>query len=381
MLLRIRWQIRFEKKLIHATTLTSSSVIRPTATAHPTAHPPAEQRRPRGVTWALALGWMMMIGHIFTGHATSPQKIYTIAMVLSRAEQNVEAGFRDYLVKRGLSVKFESVHYSDRPEDGPALIEAVRSLKPDLIYSWSTSTTLALAGKYDAADATTHIRDLPIVFTEVTDPVGSGLLQQLAPPERNLTGVSHVAPLAAQLKAISSYRPFQRLGYITNPTESNTQSIAKALQRAATETGFELLEETLPLNANGEADANALPELIQRLASRKADFLYIAPSSFLALTHRDLVTQAAIEARVPTFCTTESIVRQSHCMFGLFANGANVGRFAAYKASQILIDQTPVETIPAEPLQRFSLLINMQTAKKLELYPPLVLLNVAEVIK
>ncbi|WP_051237482.1 ABC transporter substrate-binding protein [Ottowia thiooxydans] len=333
-----------------------------------------------------ALGAFFFLTFLFasgmhTGDALAQRKTHTIAMVLSREEQNIEASFRDYLAKRLLLVKFENVHYSDRPEDGPALIEAVRALKPDLIYSWSTSTTLALAGKDNLVDAATHIRDIPIVFTEVTDPVGSGLLRQLDPPNRNLTGVSHVAPLTVQLKAMSSYRPFKRLGYITNPAESNTLGIAQVLKRMAPEMGFDLLEETVPLNEDGEANFNALPGLVARLAERKADLLYIGPSSFLAFTHRDLVTNAALRVRLPTFCATESVVRQSQCMFGLFANGANVGRFAAYKASQILIDHVPVETIPAQSLQRFSLLINMPIVKKLEFYPPLTLLSVAEVIE
>ncbi len=330
---------------------------------------------------ALLLAGSALVGGLFAAGALVQPKTHTIAIVLPRDEQNIESGFRDYLVKRRLPVRFASVRFSGQPSDGPALIEAVRALKPDLIYSWATGTTLALAGQDNPGDAATHIRDIPIVFTEVTDPVGSGLMHQLDPPRRNVTGVSHVAPLQVQLKAMSGYRPFKRLGYITNPAETNTQGIAQALRRMALEMGFELLEEIVPLDANGEPDAGALPDMINQLAIKKADLLYIGPSTFLAFTHRDLVTRAALGAHLPTFCATESIVRQSQCMFGLFANGANVGRFAAYKASQILIDRVPVEGIAAQTLQGFSLLINMPVARGLELYPPLALLNVAELIE
>lgn len=333
----------------------------------------------RLLPWLLTAG--ALAGSLFMGSALAQQKTYTIAIVLPREEQNIEASFRDYLVKRLLPVRFVSVRFSGPPFDGQALIETVRALKPDLIYSWTTGPTLVLAGQDNPEDAATHIRDIPIVFTDVTDPVGSGLLQQLDPPRRNVTGVIHVAPLPAQLKAMAGYRPFKRLGYITNPAESNTQGIALALQRMAPQMGFELLEETVPLDAAGEPDASALPGIIDRLAERKADLLYVGPSTFLAFTHRDLVTNAALRARLPTFCATESIVRRSHCMFGLFANGSNIGRFAAYKASQILIDRIPADRIAAQTLQSFSLLINMHVAKTLDLYPPLALLNVAEVIE
>ena len=309
------------------------------------------------------------------------ERSYLIAMVLPRDEQNIEAGFRDYLLKRNLRVKIDTVRFSGRAEDAAALISQVRALKPDLIYSWGTGTTLALAGKYDAGPADPTIRDIPIVFTEVTDPVGAGILRQADPPQRNVTGVSHVAPLNVQLNAMRGYRPFKRLGYITNPGESNTVIVAQALQRMATEMKFELIEEVVPLNASGQPDPTALPGLIKRLHERQADVLYIGPSTFLAFTHRDLVSRTAMFEGLPTFCATESIVRKSHCMFGLFSNGANIGRFAAYKATQILVDKVPIERVPAQSLQRFSLLINMSTAKALDLYPPLALLNVAEVIE
>lgn len=322
-----------------------------------------------------------MVSTLLPDYAFAQKSPHTIAIVIPRDEQNIERGFRDYLLKRLLPVRFESIRYSGQPSDAPALIDEVRALKPDLIYSWATSTTLALAGRADSPPSAGYIRDIPIVFTEVTDPVGSGLLSQLDPPRRNVTGVSHVAPLTVQLNAMRSYRPFKRLGYLVNPAESNTQGIATGLRAVAREMKFELLEESIPVDANGAPDPQALPGLINRLAERQADLLYIGPSTFLAFTHRDLVTSAALKERLPTFCATESIVRQSRCMFGLFANGSNIGRFAAYKASQILTDHVPVEQVPAEALQRFSLLINMPVAKALELYPPLSLLNIAEVIE
>lgn len=329
----------------------------------------------------IATAAVVMPSTLLADDAFAQTSAHTIAIVVPREEQNIERGFRDYLVKRLLPVRFETIRYSGLPADAPALIEEIRALKPDLIYSWATSTTMALAGRADSPSSAGYIRDIPIVFTEVTDPVGSGLLDQLDPPQRNVTGVSHVAPLAVQLNAMRSYRPVKRLGYLVNPAESNTQGIAIGLRAMAKQLNFELLEESIPLDANGTPDPQALPGLINRLTERHADLLYIGPSTFLAFTHRDLVTNAALKNHLPTFCATESIVRQSRCLFGLFANGANVGRFAAFKASQILIDQVPADRIPAQPLQRFSLLINMPVAKALELYPPLSLLNVAEVIE
>ncbi|MPN15275.1 hypothetical protein SDC9_162605 [bioreactor metagenome] len=199
-------------------------------------------------------------------------------------------------------------------------------------------------------------------------------------PRRNVTGVSHVAPLAVQLNAARAYRPFKKLGYVHNPAEPNSQLILQQLKALAKEQQFEVLSATLPLRASGEPDDAAIAPAIADVARQGADLLYVGPITYLAYTHRDQVTSAALTHKLPTFCATESIIRQSGCMFGLFANGTNIGAFAGSMAKRILVEGQSPESIPASSLQRFSLLINMRTASALGMYPPMLLLNVAEVI-
>ena len=333
-------------------------------------------------TWIIAASLICFAPSTFaqtpaSAPANATSKPYTIAMVLPRDNQNIEAGFTNYLQRQGLSVRFLPIRYSGNAQDIPALRQQVREAHPDLIYTWGTPTTLALAGHYDSKDG---IRDTAIVFTEVTDPVGAGLIKSLAQPDRNVTGVSHVAPIPVQLNAIRAYRPFNKLGYVHNPAEPNSQLILAQLQDLARQQKVEVVTATLPQRASGEPDESGITPAIESVAQQGADFLYIGPITYLAYTHRDAVTQAALANKLPTFCATESIVRQSGCMFGLFANGNNIGAFAGSMAKRILVDKQTPESIPASSLQRFSLLINMRTASALTLYPPMLLLNVAEVI-
>ena len=65
---------------------------------------------------------------------------------------------------------------------------------------------------------------------------------------------------------------------------------------------------------------------------------------------------------------------------GLVSNYANAGAFAAYKAEQILLGKAVAEKIPIETLQRFALVVNMKTATKLGVYPPLDLIKIAELL-
>ena len=312
--------------------------------------------------------------------AATPKTAFTIVMVLPRAPQNTEAGFRDYLERENIRARYLEVRYEGKPDEA-ALRQRVAALQPDLVYSWGTPTSLALAGRHDQSNATNPLRNTPIVFAEVTDPVGSGLIKNSQQPERNVTGVSHVAPLDVQFNAVQAYRPFRKIGYLHNPGEQNSHIILRNLKALAQRQGLEVITASLELDANSTPDAAQIAPMVADIASRGADLLYIGPITFLAFTHRDSITQAALQNRLPTFCATESIVRRSGCLFGLFANDSNVGRFAGSMARQILREKKPVSAIAASTLQRFSLLVNLPTAEALALYPPMLLLNVAEVIK
>jgi putative ABC transport system substrate-binding protein len=307
---------------------------------------------PRLLRTCLCLG--LALGGAAQAQSPSPSRgaaPFTIVMVLPRAPQSTEAGFRDYLERESIAARYLEVRYEGKP-DAAALRQRVAALQPDLVYSWGTPTTLALAGRHDQSDAANPLRNTPIVFAEVTDPVGSGLLKNPQQPERNVTGVSHVAPL----------------------------DVLRNLKALAQRQGMEVIEASLGLDANQAPDPAQIAPLVADIAQRGADLLYIGPITFLAFTHRDAITQAALQNRLPTFCATESIVRRSGCLFGLFSNDTNVGRFAGSMARQILAEKKPVGAIAASTLQRFSLLVNLPTAQTLELYPPMLLLNVAEVI-
>lgn len=335
-------------------------------------------------------GWLMCLAVAVFGCLTwqawaafsKPAQGYRIALVLPREQGPIERAFLDYFSRRGVAVQTSTLLFSGKAEDQPALVKRLRELKPDLIYTWGTPTTLAVAGPFDAsaAERRRYIRDTPIVFTSIANPLAARLVKRLDKPGRNLTGASHLAPLPSQLKTISAYRSFKTLGLMYNPREANSVAIRDALLAQAVRDHFTVRAQALPLAANGEPDVSAIPHLVHTLKAQGADFLYIGPDTFIGLTHRELVTQSALEAGLPSFSAIESPVRTGKALFGLFSPQANVGRFAAVKALSILAQGKPVGDIPIETLQHFSLLINMEVARALELYPPLMLLNVADVI-
>ena len=113
---------------------------------------------------------------------------------------------------------------------------------------------------------------------------------------------------------------------------------------------------------------------------RKGRFFAHRPGTFLAFTHRDLVTQSALKAGLPLFAPPRHRAPSQMHVWPVLQRQQHRS-LRRHKTAQVLVDRVPVQNIAAETLQRFSLLINMPTVKTLDLYPPLVLLNVAEVVK
>lgn len=308
---------------------------------------------------------------------TRPPRIY---MILFRGETEVEKGFRDYFAVHNIPVELVVRNVALDVGKVPQLIAEARAMRADLIYTWGTPVTLAVAGRDGAVDPARHVTDIPVVFTMVASPQGSGLVKSLASSGRNITGASHVVPAAQQLSAIRAYRRFERIAIIYNPAEPNSVLNVNELRVAAAEARLQLLEHPVPLDPKGQPLASSLPAMVRELAAQKAQLLYIGPDSFLA-ANREALTEAALAQRLPTFSATEIPLRKGKALFGLVSGYENVGRLTAHKAALILKERIKPAAIPIETLARFSYLVNMSVATQLDLYPPLRVINYAELMR
>lgn len=308
--------------------------------------------------------------------APRPPRIY---MILFRGETAVERGFRDYFAVNGMPVELIVRDVALDVSKVPQLVAEARAMKADLIYTWGTPVTLAVVGKEGAVDPAKHVTDIPVVFTMVASPRGSGLVTSRTTSGRNITGACHVVPTAQQIVAIRAYRRFDRIAIIYNPAEPNSLTNVKELRAAAASERFHLVERPVPLDAKGQPMASELPAMVAALAQDNAQLLYIGPDSFLA-ANRKVLTGAALAHGLPSFSATEILLREGKALFGLVSGYESVGRLTAHKVQQILRQRMAPAGIPIETLARFSYLVNMSVAAQLDLYPPLKVLNYAELL-
>jgi putative ABC transport system substrate-binding protein len=302
-----------------------------------------------------------------------------IYRITFRGPTEVEAGFADYLAAHEFDVEYVNRDIARDPKRLPALVEEIRGLKPDLVYTWGTPVTLGVAGRWDDPPSPAHVGDIPVVFALVAAPVLAGIMPDLASSGRNVTGAVHVVPLETQLRAMSSYRAFDRIGVLYSRSEQNSRALVAELEALAPTLGFTVTSRTFAENANGQPVADGAEELVAEIAADGADWLYYLPDTFLGTIY-DRISPAALANRLPTFGAAELAVRQGGALVGLVSRYYSVGQLAASKALLILRDGVPPAEIPASMLRRFALIINMESARALEIYPPLAMLNYAEVL-
>jgi len=303
--------------------------------------------------------------------AARPWRIY---MVTWRGMTDVERGFEGYFAQRGIAVDYTWRDAGQDPARVAEFAREARELRPDLVYTWGTSATLGMAGTHDAPLPAAA----PIVFALVADPVGSKIVPRLAAQGRDVTGVFHVAPLAAQLRAMRAYRPFTRLGVLYNAAEANSVAVNDALGAELARGGGHLVRAAFAKGADGRPLADGIEERVRELRAAGAQWLYLGPDTFL-FTQIGRVAAAAREERLPTFATTESLIASpAPVLAGLVSRYQTIGAFAAYKAEQILGGGKRARDLPVETLSRFSFIVRVEVARALGALPPVTLLNFAE---
>lgn len=307
----------------------------------------------------------------------TPPAPFTIFQITYRGETDVERGFRDYLEQRGIPVRIISRSADLDPARVPEILEEVRAVRPDLVYTWGTPVTAATFGTADDVDARRHITDIPGVFTMVASPEGAGLVATRASSGRNITGTSHVVPPEPQIRAMGAYRPFDTLGVLYTPTEQNARVIVEELRALSPAMGFRLVERTFALGADGRPTVDGAAERVEALAAEGAQWLYYLPDTFLS-TNIDHVAPVATALRLPGFSATQLLERDA--LISLISRYYSLGQLTAYKAEQILLHGAAPADLPVETLKRFALIVNMPLARELEMYPPLAMLNYAHII-
>ncbi len=280
------------------------------------------------------------------------------------------AGFRQGLERLGWA-EGRNLHIDYRFADGRTdrfqpLAKELVALQPEVILAHSTPIAAALQRES---------RTIPIVFTNVSDPIGSGFIVSLARPGGNLTGLllyeeGITGKLLAMLKEIAPR--LVRVAAIGNPKTTPYDYFLRSAVNTASSLAIEVV-------SRPTESASDIGRAIQSLAHEPNSGLLILPDSS-NIIHRHLLIALAAQHRVPAvyfarlFVTAGGLMSYGTDVFDIF-------RQAASYVHLILRGSTPGE-LPVQAPTKYETAVNLRTAKALGLeVPPSLLVRADEFIE
>ena len=223
--------------------------------------------------------------------------------------------------------------------------------KPDVLVGIATPSAQALA------NAT---KEIPIVFSAVTDPVGAKLLTDMDKPDGNITGLSDLSPVGQHIDIMAKIVPdVETIGVVYNPGEANAVSLVELLKAEAEKRGYKIAEATASRTAEVKTAAAAV--------ASKCQILYAITDNTVASAVGAMIS-AANAAEVPVFGATGDYVEKG-AVASVGFDYYQVGVQTADYIAAILGGKTPDE-LPARVATGTDVFINPAAAKKLGITLP-----------
>ena len=301
--------------------------------------------------------------------ANIPRIGYLDANPLSGDTARMEAfqqGLRELGYVEGKNIVIELRSAEGKRDRLPTLAAELVHLKVDVIVTAGASTTRA------AMKATTTI---PIVIAQHSDPVGAGFVASLARPGGNITGLSTLAPEISgkQLELLKEIVPkLSRLVVLGTSTRPGNAQALREVELAAR--AFRVKLQYLDV-----LDPKDIETAFGAARKGRADAVLVLAGRIFA-SQRTQVVELAANSRFPAIYPFPAFVEDG----GLMSYGVrrtDLFRRAATYVDKILKGAKPAD-LPVQQPTKFSLVINLKTAKQLGItIPPEILFQADEVIR
>jgi putative ABC transport system substrate-binding protein len=308
--------------------------------------------------------------------AQQPERMRRIGILVNGAEDDPEMQMRIAAFRRGLgqlgwsaghNIRIDPRFSGANQERIPQLAKELATLNPEVIFVYTTPATRALQKE---------TRTIPVVFVNVSDPIGSGIVPNLARPGGNITGFmlyeeGITGKWLGMLKEIAP--PLARVALVANPESTPYDYFLRSAKTVAPLLGIETVLATPVVSA---ADIERSIEFTARVPNSGV----VVPPDSTTILHRDLVIALAARQRLPVVYAFRFFVTAG----GLMSYGTDVieqNRQAAAYVDRILRGANPAE-LPVQAPTKYETVVNVKTAKAIGLdVPPTLLARADEVIE
>jgi putative ABC transport system substrate-binding protein len=296
-----------------------------------------------------------------------------IGVMAATSEQDPVTKARVTAFRQGLQslgwIDGQNIHMDYRwdiegPERARAAVKELVALKPDILLPSTTPMVAAVRQE---------TQSIAVVFVNVSDPVGTGFVENLARPGGNITGFTNFeyAMGAKWLQLLKQVAPgVNRAAVIANPKNPNTALYRNAIAPAAPAVGLQLIG----------ADVDGVPDIeraVEAFARQPNGGLLVIPDP-VTISNRDTIIAQAAKYALPAVYAYRFFAESG----GLLAYGTDTNdlfRRAAEYVDRILKGAKPGE-LPIQQPTKYELVINLKTAKRLGLDIPPGVLAIADAV-
>lgn len=267
-------------------------------------------------------------------------------------------GFKRQLEEDGyeedLNIKFEIMDVGFDSSLIPQMLTSLQAKKPEVMLVMTTPVAQAAKAK---------IKDTPLVFSAITDPVEAGLLRNRDNPEPNITGSSDMQDLTSLLKFAKSIIPqATRVGILYSTSEANDAALVKMMNSAAAE--LSMIVVAIPVEQARDVATRVLD------FKDKVDFIYVGTSGPIQPTLPTIAAEAK-KMNIPVFNVEAQAVKDGLVLASHGVNYDAIGRNAGKLAVEILKGEKIQNLKPIYPTADDHIgIINEQIATDLNLQIP-----------
>ncbi|MFD2178299.1 ABC transporter substrate binding protein [Veronia pacifica] len=290
-----------------------------------------------------------------TTMAEDIKKVAVSQIVEHPALDSARMGILDGLAKRGYKEGSNLEFTFQTAQGNPAIaVQIARQFvgeQPDVLVGIATPSAQALAAA---------TKNIPIVFTAVTDPIGARLLTDMNKPSGNITGLSDLSPVFQHVALAKEVLPeMKTIGVIYNPGEANSVSLLALLKQAAAKYDLNVVEGTALRSADVQSAA--------QIVASKSDAIYALTDNTMG-TALDSVVAVSNQAGIPVIAADTGFTERG-ALVGLGFDYYQIGLETAEYVADILDGKSPNE-LPAKVATGSDLFINKKAAQILKMQLP-----------
>ncbi len=299
-----------------------------------------------------------------TDNSSKKVKIGIAKIVQHVALDEVEQGVIDYLKDNGIDAEYDLENANGDVNTASQIALKYKEEKVDVAVGIATPVAVALANT---------LKDIPVVFGTITDPVGAGLVSSLEHGEGNVTGMSDAIPTEQHIAMFKEIAGIKTLGYIYTSSEANSVSSLELVKSACEKLGLALVTQSI---TNSSEVKQAAETIVDRV-----DGIYLTTDNTVFSALASLV-QIFEKAKKPIFSGDVTGAMAGGCVIASGFNYYKAGRATGEMVQQILNGKKPAELpvrFMTEPSD-FDLLFDLDAAKNCGITIPAKYLESADMI-